>query len=552
MTERNTVANRPNILWISTHDIGPQLGCYSGIWPGADAAHTPNLDRLASEGVRFDRAFATAPVCGPARSSILTGCFPSSIGTLHMRTKAVPPPGVRLLPEYFRAAGYYTTCNWFTDFQVQTPVSTFDECGSAAHWRNRPSPDTPFFAQFHGLTTHESRIYYEEEEFREATSHVEESARLDPKSVEVPPYHPDTPTFRKHWARLHDLITEMDYWVGNILNELDKDGLASNTIVVFWSDHGPGFPGAKRWANEAGLREPLIMRWPGKITPNTVRTDVVHVMDIAPTMLELCGFPIPGHFEARSLYDEFGNPRKPNEYTFGVRGRMDEQEDLSFTVRDDRFRYIRHAHPDRPPMQHCEYPDHLATWAELRHFTHEESEQVSLGLQRTLLTPLQRSIIGPRKPEEELYDILHDPHSTENLAGDQRFSGIKARLKRALEDWIERYGTYALMPEEELLGTWRPNGEAPRTAVPVLTIGETITADCPTDGASIVWTLDPPTDAPKPSHLEARLGPAIGMPIKDGRTWRLYTDPIKMQKGPAWFRAERLGFEPSEEVVSPP
>lgn len=542
-------AKRPNILWISTHDIGPHLGCYSGIWPGAETARTPNLDRLAADGVRFDKAFATAPVCGPARSSIMTGCFPSSIGTLHMRTKAIPPCGVKLLPEYFRAAGYYTTCNWFTDFQVQTPPSTFDDCGTGAHWRNRPSPDTPFFAQFHSLTTHESRIYYDDAEYRAATPHIADADRRDPASVDIPPYHPDTPVFRRHWVRLHELITEMDHWAGSILSELEADGLAGDTIVVFWSDHGPGFPGAKRWANEAGLREPMIVRWPGKIAPNSVRRDVVHVMDIAPTMMELCGLPIPAHVEAKSLFDRNGASREPNTYAFGVRGRMDEQEDLSFTIRDARFRYISHRHPDRPPMQHCEYPDHLATWAELRRFTAEEAEQLARGEPRSRLTPLQRSVVGPQKPKEELYDIAKDPHSTTNLAEEPQFADYKARLRRELDGWIDRYGTLALLPEAELIERWRPNGIPQKTEKPKVS-GETmLDVSCPTDGAAIVWTSDPPTtEAPKLPPLLARLGPAIGLPVADGRRWRLYTAPLEWPRRETWFRAVRLGFEPSDEV----
>lgn len=273
--------DRPNILWISTHDINPHLGACSDAYPGAADARTPHLDRLAAEGMRFDRAFAAAPICAPSRSAIMTGCYPTAIGTMHMRTKAVPPPQVRLFTEYLREAGYYTTNNWFTDFQVPTPASAFDDCGATAHWRNRPSADTPFFAAFHGLTTHESRIYLDDEAFAQLTQHVDTADRHDPDSVELPPYYPDTETFRRSWARYLDLITEMDHWVGELLVQLDADGLAENTIVVFWSDHGPGLPRAKRWINDSGLHEPLIVRWPGRIAAGSVHTEVVQLMDLA-------------------------------------------------------------------------------------------------------------------------------------------------------------------------------------------------------------------------------------------------------------------------------
>src|ERR687893_2735576 len=158
-------ARRPNILWITTHDISPDLGCYAGVWPGAEYAHTPNLDRLAAEGARYDNAFAVAPVCAPSRSAIITGMYPTAIGTMHMRSRAVPPPEVRCFPEYLRAAGYYCTNNAFTDHQFQTPVSVYDDFGPQAHWRNRPDPDQPFFATFHGMITHESQIHVTDELF---------------------------------------------------------------------------------------------------------------------------------------------------------------------------------------------------------------------------------------------------------------------------------------------------------------------------------------------------------------------------------------------------
>ena len=190
----------PNVLWISTHDINPHLGCYAGIWPGAEQATTPTLDRLAADGLRFDRAMATAPVCAPARSSIMTGQFTTAIGTMHMRTSAVPPDETVLLPQLFRAAGYHTTNNWFTDFQMEIPNPVFDACSTRAHWRDR-LPGQSFFAMVHLLTTHESQIYLDGARYGAATAHVPDDARVDPATVQLPPYHPDTEPFRTAWAR---------------------------------------------------------------------------------------------------------------------------------------------------------------------------------------------------------------------------------------------------------------------------------------------------------------------------------------------------------------
>ncbi|MCX7522709.1 sulfatase [Microbacterium sp. STN6] len=535
-----------NVLWISTHDINPHLGCYAGVFPGAEYAVTPNLDAFAAEGALYENAFATAPVCAPARSSIMTGCFATSIGTMHMRTKAVVPPEVRLLPEYFREAGYYTTNNFFTDFQVDIPGTTFDDCSPRGHWRNRPSDDTPFFAAFHGLITHESQIYTDDEEFARATSHVADADRHDPALAPLPPYYPDTEVFRTSWARYNDLITEMDHSVGEILAQLEEDGLAESTIVVFWSDHGLGMPRGKRWVNESGLREPLIVRWPGVIEPGVRRDELVHVMDIAPTMLTVCGLAVPEHMQAVSLIDEKGRlVDEPNEYAFGGRDRMDEQEDTCRTVRDRRFRYIRNLHPDRSGMQHCEYPDHLATWAELRRLYKEEAGQLGQGEPRDRLTELQRSIVAASKPEHELYDIVNDPHEEVNLAADPRYADDLARLSDALDEWQRRYGDLGLVPEDELIEQWRPGGRKRRTAEPIVRVVDgMLVAECETDGVSLGWTTEPVQPPRELSMLER----VSGGQDDGGRRWNLYARPVAHPGGDVFVKAWRIGYEPSAEV----
>jgi uncharacterized sulfatase len=537
----------PNVVWISTHDINPDLGCYLDIWPGADYALTPHLDRLAAAGARFDLAFASAPVCAPARSAILTGCHPAAIGTMHMRTKAVPPAEVKLLPEYFREAGYYCTNNYFTDFQVDVPPIVFDECSPTAHWRNRPDKDTPFFAMFHGMTTHESQIYLDDESFQRVTSNVAPRDRHDMSGAVLPPYYPDTEVFRKAWARYADLITEMDHWVGGILDQLEEDGLAGNTIVVFWSDHGRGMPRAKRWATEAGLRVPVLMRWPGVISPGTVRTDLVHTMDLAPTMLEASGMDVPAHMHGKPLLWRDGRFNdRPNAYVYGARDRMDESEDTSRTVRDERYRYVRNFHPDRSPMPHIDYPDHTATWAELRRLRGEEARQLACGEPPSLLSELQRTLVAASKPEEELYDLLRDPHETCNLIQEPEHSEALARLRGTLQLWQDDMGDLGMIPERQLMESWRPNGEAPVTATPTVSrTAEGVAAACATAGASIGWTALPP----EPHEPRSLLDRVTGSPAEDGRRWNLYTGPLPgSEAGPLRFKAWRLGFAPSKEA----
>jgi arylsulfatase A-like enzyme len=281
---------RPNILWISCEDISPRLGCY-----GDAVARSPNLDRLADEGMLFKHVYTVAPVCAPNRSGIITAMYPTTIGTHHMRTthreeglptpySAVPPPYVKTFTEYLRAAGYYCTNNSKTDYQFATPVTAWDECGRKAHYRHRPDKDQPFFAVFNFTTTHESRNWPDPEE-------------TEPSGVEVPPYYPDTLTVRKDIARLYDNIAKMDQQAGETLKQLQEEGLADNTIVFFWSDHGDGLPRAKRWLYDSGTHVPMIIRWPGRIEPGSVNEDLVSSIDLGPTVLSLAGVNVPAHMQ---------------------------------------------------------------------------------------------------------------------------------------------------------------------------------------------------------------------------------------------------------------
>jgi N-sulfoglucosamine sulfohydrolase len=538
---------RPNILWITTHDISPDLGCYTNIWPGAEYAHTPNLDQLAAEGARYDNAFAAAPVCAPSRSAILTGMYPTSIGTMHMRSRAVPPAEVHCFPEYLRAAGYYCTNNAFSDFQFQVPVTVWDDHGSQAHWRNRADPAQPFFAVFHGMATHESQIYADDQQFQRNTSRLTADQRHDPAAAPLPPYYPDTPVFRQAWARYSDNITAMDYWAGDLLRQLEDDGLADTTLVIFWSDHGLGMPRAKRWPYASGLHVPLLVRWPGRIAPGTIHTEVVALMDLAATMLEVAGIHLPAHLHSQPLFNARGRPNAhPRRYIFGHRDRMDEQEDTIRTVRDARFRYIRNYHPDRPAMQHHEYADQFSTWKELRRLCFEEANQLARGEVPDRLTPAQRSVLST-KPEEQLYDLHSDPYEIHNLADDPRYAADLARLRDALAEWQRAYGDLGLLSEAELIERWRPGGIWPVTEPPAVQIANGhIVATCTTTGASIGWTVDPPGPPAMPSVFST----ITGDPDTGGRRWQLYSAPIPVPAGATlWFRAHRLGFRASTDIA---
>jgi uncharacterized sulfatase len=253
---------KPNILWISCEDTSPDLGCY-----GDRYATTPNLDQFAAEGCRFDRAYVTFPVCAPSRPSIITGVHPGTLGTHQMRTgmknyEAVPPPEVKCFTEYLRAAGYDCSNQSKTDYQFDAPFTAWN--ARKGDWRN---PDRqagqPFFCVINLGCSHESQCW-----------DITKLAH-DPGKAPLPAFYPDTPKVRSGVARDYDQVTEMDRQAGTIQRRLEADGLASNTIVFFWGDHGRGLPRYKRWPYETGLRVPLLVRWPGQLKPGSVNDELV-------------------------------------------------------------------------------------------------------------------------------------------------------------------------------------------------------------------------------------------------------------------------------------
>ena len=238
---------KPNILWITSEDHGPHIGCY-----GDEFADTPNLDRLAGKGILYKRAWSTAPVCAPARTTIISGVYPPSLGAEHMRSQVPLPSFMKMYPQYLREAGYYCTNNSKEDYNLAKPGKVWDVSGRKGHWRDRKSGQ-PFFAIFNLTMTHESKIR-------------NPKAKLlhDPAKVRVPAYHPDTPEVRSNWAQYYDRITEMDKEAGRILREIKDAGLAEDTIVFFYADHGAGMPRGKRWPYNSGLHVPMILYVPEK------------------------------------------------------------------------------------------------------------------------------------------------------------------------------------------------------------------------------------------------------------------------------------------------
>ena len=434
------MSEQPNIVWISCEDISPHLGCY-----GDPHAITPNLDKLAQEGTRYTNAFTTAGVCAPCRSAIITGMYQNSIGTHHMRCNATLPTWLKPFPVYLREAGYYCTNNSKTDYQFSKPAKKeiWDICGAKGHWKNRPQKSQPFFAVFNFTGCHESGIA-SESKYKSVTEDLLPSQRQNPKELTtLPPYYPDTTITREDWKRNYELITAMDVWAGDLIQQLKDAGEYDNTIIIYWSDHGVGLPRAKRWLYDSGTHIPLIIRVPAKFQKSldisSLATDnqLISAVDFAPTVLNIAGIDPPSYLQGRAFLGLHLSP--PRKFVYGARDRMDERYDIIRTVRGPQYRYIRNFEPLKPYYQYMNTPEKGATMQEIR--KKEASGQ---------LDPVMALFSAHEKPVEELYDTHADPFEIHNLADDPAFSQRLSEMRHALSKWQNEIGDVGLIPEAEI------------------------------------------------------------------------------------------------------
>jgi N-sulfoglucosamine sulfohydrolase len=418
--------SRPNIVWIVGEDMGPELGCYS------DAqAQSPNIDRLAAEGARFTRCFTHAPVCAPSRSGLITGMYPTTIGTHHMRSKLIAPP--LAFTTWLRRAGYFVAWPGKTDFNFDVPPDAFD---STADW-TKNLPRQPFFAYVNFVDSHESSIRMKDK-YKSFTAGLNPDERHDPAKISVPPYHPDTPEVRRDLANYYDLVTAVDHKVGRVLQFLEAQGVAQNTVVFLTGDHGRGLPRSKRWVYDSGIHVPLIVRWPGQLKPGSLREDLVCFIDFAPTVLALAGAEIPSTLQGQVFLGPKAAPER--KYVFAARDRMDETFDRIRAVRSKHYAYIRNFHPELPYAQRIEYAEEMPTLQAWRR----------LNEQGKLLGP-QKLFFAPSKPAEELYDVNADPHEIHNLADSPAHRSVLKEMREALENWMEQTHDLGAVPERELI-----------------------------------------------------------------------------------------------------
>jgi uncharacterized sulfatase len=430
LTVSALAADKPNILWLTFEDSSPHLGCY-----GDPNANTPNFDALAKQGMRYHRAWSNAPVCAPARTCIISGRWAPANGAEHMRSEVAMPAGMKMFPQLLREAGYYCTNNAKEDYNLTKPEGVWDESSKNAHWKNRKDGQ-PFFAVFNHEKSHESQI--------RAKPHT---LIHDPAKVIVPRYMPDTPEVRHDWAQHFDNVTTVDGQIAAKIKEMRDAGLADDTIIFTFADHGTGMPRSKRWPYDSGLRVPFIVYFPEKwkhLAPKDYKADgvserLISFIDLAPTVLSIAGIKPPDYLHGQAFAG--AHPGEDRGVVFGFRGRMDERIDCTRSVTDGRFIYIRHFMPHLPEGQHVNYMFEQATtqvWYDL--------------FKEGRLNDFQQAF-WKEKPQDELFDLDADPWETENLNQNQtqEYMVAKQRLSMALTQFMITTRDLGLMPEGERL-----------------------------------------------------------------------------------------------------
>jgi len=508
------VETLPNILWISAEDLSPRMAAY-----GDSTISTPNLDRLANEGIVYDDVYTSAGVCSPSRNAIITGRFQTSNGGHNMRTmgigeykrlnlpqryNSVPPPEVKLFPEYLRAKGYYTTNNVKTDYQFTAPPTVWDEVSDTADWRGK-AIGQPFFSIINFTTTHESQIW----------KRADHEMRVDPKTVPIPPYYPDNETVRTDVARHYSNMSELDDQIGEVLARLDEDGLLENTIIFFWGDHGDGLPFYKRSVYRRGLHIPFIARFPNKEHAGTRNNAFISGIDFGPTMLSLAGIETPSQMQGKAFLGKFES-ETDHEYIFGARDRIDNDYDRVRSVMDRKFQYVKNFNPELPLYMDVAYRKQMPMMRMLLKMRDEGT-----------LSPEQSIWFKSTKPSEELYDWTSDPYQLHDLAEDPAYAQDLERLRGVMGKWIVETKDLGAEDERDLLEQmWNGGCEPPLTMKPEISnkSGKMIIS-CETEGASIAYR-------------------------KIGATrWEVYTGPIKIDKVAYETMAMRIGYEASDLVT---
>lgn len=542
---RLKLSEKPNILWLVTEDMGPYIPAF-----GDSTIETPNLSRLANEGVIYPHLYSTAGVCAPSRAAIATGMYPSGIGASHMRVnsymdvtglpayEAVPPPNVKMLSEMLREQGYYCTNNFKTDYQFKEPCTAWDESSPYAHWRNR-ADNQPFYAVFNFTDTHESGLFepygFRKIEYRhyhegdrnyklssDKMTEDETTVHL-PKDTEfnIPPYLQETDTVNRDMWKVYNNIAEMDRQIGAVLKQLEDDGLLENTIIFFYGDHGGPMPRQKRLIYDSGLNTPMIIRFPNKQLACSHDSQLISFVDFAPTLLSLIDIKPHNYLQGQAFAGKYAATKK-RKYIHAAADRFDGCTDAIRAVRDERFKYIRNYRPEQGYYLPIEYREQIPTMQELLRLNREGK-----------LNEIQAQWFRDHKPTEELFDCEADPHELNNLANLPDYQEKLKELSTEMDRWIAEIGDQPNLPEAKLIEQlWAGNKEQPLTEQAIITqSNNSITITCTTPGASIGYKwIDKNGNMPKP--------------------WSIYTQPLSIPENAESIlvNTHRIGYKSSNNV----
>ena len=517
-TDQPDLPDVPNIVWLVAEDLSPIIPAF-----GDDTVTTSNLDRLAAEGVRYTRVFSTSGVCAPSRAALATGMYQNRIGAQHMRTtnvsgfgvdglipyEAVPPPFVKMHSQYFREAGYYTSNNAKEDYQFRKAVTAWDDSSRTAHWRNR-GPDQPFFSVFNFNITHESQVWVQAENPLRVSEDLQ---------VPIPPYLPDTAVAERDVRQVYSNIVAMDEQVGQILEELEQDGLLESTVIFWFSDHGGPLPRQKRLLYDAGLQVPMIIRYPDKWRAGELDDQLISFVDFKSTALSLAGIEPPEYVDGRAFAGEFQSSES-RQYIHAAADRFDRQYDTIRAVRDERFKYLRNYYPERGYYLPLTYREQMPIMQELLRLKDQDA-----------LTEAQSQWFRESKPSEELFDTLADPHELTNLALDTAYRDKLLELRAELDRWLSAFDDMGMMSETDLINEIWPGMEQPVTSSPTASrqYGRIVLSSL-TPGANIGYQM---------------LGPEENF----GSTWKVYTEPLELLHGMRLIAiAHRIGYQPSSMI----
>ena len=540
--ELNSDKKEPlNILWLVAEDLSPfYLNAY-----GDPRAATPNLDRLAREGVVYTNNFSVSGVCSPSRATLATGLYPNSFGAQNMRTlnqqpaareagiidyQAVPPKEVKMVSEIMRENGYYTTNNSKEDYQFFKSELAWDESSVYAHWRNRPDGNIPFFSIFNFGVCHESGMWNTRENFfdtgdefppdrsvkkwweKYSDSHVPLLVPED-LDVEVPPYLPQNEIGENAMKRMYTNVMRMDKGVGRILNQLEEDGLLEKTIIVWYSDHGGPLPRQKRLLYDSGLKVPLIIRYPNKVRAGERDDRLTSFVDFPPTLLSMVGIQPPSYMQGQAFEGNF-KAEIPRKFIHGHADRFDESVDMIRAVRNKRFKYLKNFNPEKPYYLPLEYRENMAVMQELLRMRDqgELDENQALWFRQT-------------KEIEELFDTENDPHELNNIAKDPAYADVLAELRAECDRWMNEIDDKGFINEVDLIADFYPNKKPQLTDAPVIEINDgKVSVSCNTPGARIGY------------RYVSDKAPYLG--------WKFYSEPIQAKADDTLeIITHRLGFK---------